>query len=117
MDDPRLKKACLAFARAECANNCDGQCIPQDAPCCAYVPDCGVCAWFLNAVLPLNQALQTFVNQKMTESPKTGMRCTVCGKTFIPGSNRQRYCLECAREANRIANARRVRKHRAGHDM
>ena len=113
MDDPKLKKACLAFARAECANCYDGQCIPQDVPCCAYVPDCGVCTWFLNAGLPLDRALQAAVKGNMGNATADGKKCTVCGKVFIPGSNRQRYCPVCAREANRAANARSVRNHRA----
>ena len=113
MDSPKLKKACLAFAKAECANCHDGQCIPQDVPCCAYIPDCGVCTWFLNAVLPLDKPLLAAVKGKMGDAPAAGKKCTVCGKVFIPGSNRQRYCPDCAREAKRAANARRVRNHRA----
>ncbi len=117
MDDAKLKKACLALAKAECANYYDGQCVPKDCPCFVYEPRGWVCTWFFNAVLPLDQELQVFVNQKMTESPKTGKQCAVCGKRFIPTSNRQNYCRDCVKEAYRIANARRVRKHRAGLDM
>lgn len=116
MTEQKLKSACEFFARIECANNCDGQCLPRDCPCFVYAERGWVCTWFLNAVVPLNQALQAFVNQKMTESPKTGRRCTVCGKAFIPGSNRQRYCPECAQEAARVKHAKRSREYRARND-
>ena len=117
MTDSRLKSACLALAKGECANNYNGQCISKDCPCFALDPNAWVCTWFLNAVLPLDKPLLAAVKEKMGEAPVTGKKCTVCGKSFIPGSNRQRYCPECAQEANRIANAQRVRKHRAGLDM
>ena len=116
MDEPRLKKLCLTVAKADCANNCDGQCIPQGAPCCAYVPDCGVCAWFLNAVLPLDKPLLAAVKEKMGEGPALGKKCTVCGKLIVFASNRQRYCSDCAREAVRVKHAKRSREYRARND-
>ena len=112
MNDPKLKKACLAFAKAECANNYDGNCCPQDTQCFAFSLGCGFCTWFLNAVLPLNPVLQSAVMEKMGETPSAGKLCAVCGKPYIPGSNRQRYCPECAKEAARVKHAKRSREYR-----
>ncbi len=84
MDEPRLKKLCLTVAKADCANNCDGQCIPQGVPCFAYIPACGVCTWFRDAVLPANGPLQSAVLEKMGETPVTGKTCDICGQPFSP---------------------------------
>ena len=40
-------------------------------------------------------------------------RCTVCGALFRPGSNRAKYCPECAGHMKRIKAAQRKRKQRA----
>ena len=40
-------------------------------------------------------------------------RCAVCGALFTPGSNRAKYCPECARRMKRIKAAQRKRKQRA----
>ena len=49
----------------------------------------------------------------VTEVPAdAGKICTVCGKRFIPGSNRQQYCPDCSREAARVKHAKRSRAYR-----
>lgn len=40
-------------------------------------------------------------------------RCAVCGVLFLPGSNRAKYCPECAGHMKRIKAAQRKRKQRA----
>ena len=40
-------------------------------------------------------------------------RCAVCGVLFTPGSNRAKYCPECAGRMKRIKAAQRKRKQRA----
>ena len=40
-------------------------------------------------------------------------RCAVCGALFTPGSNRAKYCPECAGRMKRIKAAQRKRKQRA----
>ena len=39
-------------------------------------------------------------------------RCAVCGALFTPGSNRAKYCPECAARMKRINAAKRKRKQR-----
>lgn len=117
MTDNKLKRACNAFAEKECANNFDGWCVPKDCPCFVYEPNGWVCTWFLNAVVPLNDVLQASIMRKLGEATKDSKKCDCCGNAFIPASNRQRYCADCAKEIYRIANARRVRKYRSRHRM
>ena len=113
MDDHKLHMACLSYAKAVCSYNDGGWCIPQDVPCFAFSLGCGFCTRFLNAVLPTNPVLQTAVQARMAEVPAdAGKICTVCGKRFIPGSNRQQYCPDCSREAARVKHAKRSRAYR-----
>ena len=39
-------------------------------------------------------------------------KCSVCGALFTPGSNRAKYCPECAARMKRINAAKRKRKQR-----
>ena len=39
-------------------------------------------------------------------------KCAVCGALFTPGSNRAKYCPECAARMKRINAAKRKRKQR-----
>lgn len=111
--DPKLKRICAVFAAKECANNHDGRCLLEDCPCFAFVPLCGVCHYFLEAVLPLNPLLLAEVKKRIDGEPVTKKKCVVCGAAFIPASNRQRYCPDCAKGAKRRATAKRVREQRA----
>ena len=112
--DSKLKRLCEAFAEKECANNQNGRCLPMDCPCFAFVPKCGVCTYYLNNVQPQNPSLLAEVMKKIDGEPKPTKKCAVCGAAFMPTSNRQRYCSDCAKEAKRSATAKRVREYRAG---
>ncbi len=112
--DPKMKRSCAAFAAKECANNQDGRCLPEDCLCFVFLPLCGVCRYFLKAVLPLNPLLLAAVKKRIDGEREIKKKCDVCGAAFIPASNRQRYCPDCAKEAKRRATAKRVREHRAG---
>ena len=108
-----IKSKCFSLANHECANNLDGWCAPMDCPCFAYVPLGGVCTYFLDAVLPLQAGLQKEVLKKLPgPHEETGKRCVCCGETFHPASNRQKYCRDCARQQERINNAKRIRRFR-----
>ena len=39
-------------------------------------------------------------------------RCSVCGKPYVPKSNRGKYCPDCAGRMKRINAAKRKRKQR-----
>ena len=111
--DPRIKRECFAFAGKECANCYDGWCLPKDCPCFVYAPNGWVCTYFLDSVLPLNSQLLATVREKIDGKLQEKKKCVVCGNSLIPGSNRQRYCQECAREVARRGNAKRVRDFRS----
>ncbi len=111
--DPKLKRICAAFAEKECANNRDGWCLPEHCPCFAFTPQCGVCQYLLEVVLPLDPVLLAAVNKRIDGKSEMNKKCAVCGAAFIPTSNRQRYCPGCAKEAQRRATAKRARAYRA----
>lgn len=108
---------------------------PCDAISSTYtIHDGGIsCEWFMNAVLPTNESLYAAV---MTELMKTEnapwvkgvgesytaqpvlKACCLCGKPFLPGSNRAKYCAECANRVERVHAAQRKRiQRRKCHDL
>ena len=60
---------------------------------------------FRAAVLPLDRELETALFHRLDAK-----RCAVCGTLFIPGSNRAKYCPECAVQVRRCKEAERQRK-------
>ena len=64
-----------------------------------------ICKWFRTAVLPLDGVLYAAL------FPQGGMKvCVECRGLFRPGSNRAKYCPECAVAARRKKEAERQRK-------
>ncbi|MBQ4074549.1 MAG: cysteine-rich VLP protein [Clostridia bacterium] len=114
MTEKALQKRCIQYARQECANDCDGQCIPQDCPCFAYECHGWVCTYFLNAVLPMNPGLNALVRAKMEHAAeqkgKMEKPCALCHQPFYPVSNRSRYCEKCRILMKRKKNAERQRR-------
>ena len=66
------------------------------------------CRLFRAAVLPPDRELETALFHR-----QDAKRCAVCGALFTPGSNRAKYCPECAGRMRRIKDAQRKRKQRA----
>ena len=66
-----------------------------------------LCRWFRAAVLPQDKELETALFHRMNAK-----KCAVCGALFTPGSNRAKYCPECAARMKRINAAKRKRKQR-----
>ena len=56
---------------------------------------------------PLDRELETALFHRLDAK-----RCAVCGALFTPGSNRAKYCPECAARMKRINAAKRKRKQR-----
>ena len=63
---------------------------------------------FRAALLPPDKELETDLFHR-----QDAKRCAVCGALFTPGSNRAKYCPECAGRMRRIKDAQRKRKQRA----
>ena len=95
----------------ECCNYIDGNCIALDdgekCVCVQSISYSLLCRWFRAAVLPLDRELETALFHRLDAK-----RCAVCGALFTPGSNRAKYCPECAARMKRINAAKRKRKQR-----
>ena len=94
------------------ANYDGGHCIALDdgeeCVCVQSISYSLLCQWFRAAVLPLDRELETALFHCLDAK-----RCAVCGALFTPGSNRAKYCPECAGRMKRIKAAQRKRKQRA----
>ena len=66
-----------------------------------------LCRWFRTAILPQDKELETALFHRLNAK-----KCAVCGALFTPGSNRAKYCPECAARMKRINAAKRKRKQR-----
>ena len=95
----------------ECCNYDGGNCLALDdgdeCVCVQSISYSLLCRWFRAAVLPLDKALETALLHR-----DEAKRCAVCGAVFRPGSNRAKYCPECAVRMKRIKAAQRKRKQR-----
>lgn len=95
----------------ECCNYDGGNCLALDdgdeCVCVQSISYSLLCRWFRAAVLPLDRELETALLYRAEAK-----RCTVCGALFVPGSNRAKYCPECAGRMKRIGAAQRKRKQR-----
>ena len=64
--------------------------------------------YFLLPTVPLDKELETALLYRLDAK-----KCAICGALFSPGSNRAKYCPECAGRMKRIKAAQRKRKQRA----
>ena len=96
----------------ECCNYDCGHCIALDdgeeCVCVQSISYSLLCRWFKKAVLPMDKELETALFHRLDAK-----KCAVCGALFVPGSNRAKYCPECAGRMKRIKAAQRKRKQRA----
>ena len=64
-----------------------------------------LCNWFKEAVLPLDKELSATLLHK-----HKAKQCIICGKSFIAGSNRAKYCFDCSVMERKRKEAARQRK-------
>ena len=95
----------------ECCNYDGGNCIALDdgeeCVCVQSISYSLLCRWFRAAVLPLDRELETALFHRLDAK-----RCAVCGALFTPGSNRAKYCPECAPKVHRRQKAECERRRR-----
>lgn len=95
----------------ECCNYNHGNCIALDdgeeCGCVQSISYSLLCKWFRSAVLPLDKGLETALLSR--DALK---RCAACGQPFLPGSNRAKYCKNCAAGVHRRQKAQSERKRR-----
>ena len=108
---PGQRKRANALIRRTCCNYSNGNCIVLDdgdeCVCVQSISYSVCCTWFRRAVLPQDEALDAEIFK--SDSVK---RCEHCGKAFVPGSNRAKYCKDCARQIHRRQKNRSERKRR-----
>ena len=94
-----------------CCNYDGGNCLALDAGeecvCVQSISYSLLCKWFRAAVLPMDRELEAALYHRLAAK-----RCAVCGSLFFPGSNRAKYCPDCAGDIKRIKAAERKRKQR-----
>ena len=96
----------------QCCNYESGNCLALDdgeeCVCVQSISYSLLCNWFRAAVLPLDEPLVTALLHR-----KEHKRCAVCGQSFLPGSNRAKYCKSCAAIVHRRQKTASDRKRRA----
>ncbi len=75
----------------ECCDLDNGRCLILDSVCVQSISYTLLCNWFREAVLPLDKELQIVLLSK--DNLKN---CVICGKSFLPNSNRAKYCPMCS---------------------
>lgn len=109
MDYPQYRR--MRRLVHECCNFDDGNCLALDdgdtCVCPQSISHSLICRWFRAAVLPLDRELYAALLHRGQMKA-----CAVCGRTFLPGSNRAKYCPECAKKEQRRHTCERVRRHR-----
>ena len=112
---PAQRKRANALIRRECCSYDYGNCLEQDdgdAHTCTQSISYSVCCkWFRWAVLPQDKPLEAEIF-----SGDSVKRCAVCGKPFVPKSNRGKYCPGCAASVHRRQKAESERKRRSSVD-
>lgn len=106
------KRKVTALIKRECCNCSSGNCDLLDYGGYVKCPQIGndklVCKWFVDAVLPLDTALDRTLTDTENNTKEIKKKCVTCGKSFTPGNNRAKYCPKC--QAN--AHAARQREYR-----
>ena len=91
-----------------CCNYDDGNCLVLECVCVQSISYSLLCCWFRAAVLPVDGVLYAAL------FPQGGMKiCVECRGLFRPGSNRAKYCPDCAVKIHRRQKAASKRRRRA----
>ena len=91
-----------------CCNYAEGSCLALECVCVQSISYSLLCRWFRAAVLPQDTSLCAALLYRDQMKP-----CAVCGTSFVPKSNRAKYCPDCANQERRRKTRDRVRRHRA----
>ena len=96
----------------ECCNNDNGNCLLLDDGwdahiCVQSISQSLICKYFQAAVLPLDRELEAALLH-----PGDRKQCCQCGTVFLPGSNRAKYCPDCAAKVHRRQKTESERRRR-----
>ena len=100
----RMVHSCCNYDGGNCLALDDG----EECVCVQSISYSLLCKWFRDAVLPKDRELEAALYHRLAAK-----RCAVCGGLFFPGSNRAKYCPDCAAVMKRTKAAERKRKQRA----
>ena len=94
-----------------CCNYDGGNCLALDdgdpCVCVQSISHSVLCKWFRAAVLPQDAALYAALFPR-----RNTKRCAECEAVFVPGSNRAKYCPDCAANVHRRQKTASERKRR-----
>ncbi len=109
---PAQRKQANALIHRECCCYEDGNCMlldDGDIHTCPQTISFSVCCkWFRWSVLPQVGTLEAEIFRD-----KELKRCAVCGRVFVPKSNRAKYCPDCAARVHRRQKTESERKRRS----
>ena len=112
---PAQRKRANSLIRRGCCCCEDGNCIVLDdgdtCTCPQTISFSVCCKWFRWSVLPQIGTLEAEIFRD-----KELKRCAVCGRVFVPKSNRAKYCPGCAASVHRRQKAESERKRRSAVD-
>lgn len=93
----------------QCCNYAEGNCLAlsgwDTCVCVQSISYSLLCRWFRAAVLPQDTSLCAALFYRDQMKP-----CAICGGSFVPKSNRAKYCPHCASVVRRKKEAERQRK-------
>ena len=89
----------------QCCNYDEGNCLVLECVCVQSISYSLLCRWFRAAVLPQDANLCAALLYHDRMKP-----CVICGGSFVPKSNRAKYCPDCAVAARKRKEAERQRK-------
>ena len=90
-----------------CCNYDEGNCLVLECVCVQSISYSLICRWFRAAVLPQDEGLCAALLYRDQMKP-----CAICGSSFVPKSNRAKYCPDCALCMKRQKATERKRKQR-----
>ena len=109
---PAQRKQAASLIRRECCNCEGGNCIALDdgdtCICPQTISFSVCCKWFRWSVLPQIGTLEAEIFRD-----KELKRCAVCGRVFVPKSNRAKYCPDCSARVHRRQKTESERKRRS----
>ena len=109
---PAQRKQAVSLIHRECCCCEDGNCMlldDGDTHTCPQTISFSVCCkWFRWSVLPQSGTLEAEIFRD-----KELKCCAVCGRVFVPKSNRAKYCPDCAARVHRRQKTESERKRRS----
>ena len=101
-----IRKLCSACDNGNCLYLDDGEEVP-----CPQMISYSVCCEFFRWVLLKDKAGQELETEIFGKDAMK--RCAICGRAFLPGSNRAKYCDDCMIIAQRRQKAEYAKRCRA----